>query len=129
MSDDELNMTDDEFSILKDALQDNIKDYIQLDNEINVLKSHVKDKSAKRKEISQKIMESMEKIDINHVNVKEGRLVYKVTNGFKNISKKTLTDSLKKIFNDDDKFQDAFKTILSTREAKETKSIAFKANK
>ena len=129
MSDDELNMTDDEFSILKDALQDNIKDYIQLDNEINVLKSHVKDKSAKRKEISKNIMESMEKIDINHVNVKEGRLVYKVTNGFKNISKKTLTDSLKKIFNDDDKFQDAFKTILSTREAKETKSIAFKANK
>jgi len=129
MSDDELNMTDDEFSILKDALQDNIKDYIQLDNEINVLKSHVKDKSAKRKEISQKIMESMEKIDINHVNIKEGRLVYKVTNGFKNISKKTLTDSLKKIFDDDDKFQDAFKTILSTREAKETKSIAFKANK
>jgi len=129
MSDDELNMTDDEFSILKDALQDNIKDYIQLDNEINVLKSHVKDKSAKRKEISKNIMESMEKIDINHVNVKEGRLVYKVTNGFKNISKKTLTDSLKKIFNDDDKFQDAFKTILSTREAKETKSIAFKPNK
>ena len=129
MSDDELNMTDDEFSILKDALQDYIKDYIKLDNEINVLKSHVKDKSAKRKEISQKIMESMEKIDINHINVKEGRLVYKVTNGFKNISKKTLTDSLKKIFDDDDKFQDAFKTILSTREAKETKSIAFKANK
>jgi hypothetical protein len=129
MSDDELNMTDDEFSILKDALQDNIKDYIQLDNEINVLKSHVKDKSSKRKEISKNIMESMEKIDINHINIKEGRLVYKVTNGFKNISKKTLTDSLKKIFDDDDKFQDAFKTILSTREAKETKSIAFKANK
>tara|TARA_Y100000590_G_scaffold179768_1_gene204939 strand:- start:32832 stop:33221 length:390 start_codon:yes stop_codon:yes gene_type:complete len=129
MSDDDLNMTDDEFSILKDALQDNIKDYIQLDNEINVLKAHIKDKSAKRKEISSKIMESMEKIDIDHINVKEGRLVYKVTNGFKTISKKTITNSLKKIFNDDEKFQEALKTILSTREEKETKSISFKPNK
>lgn len=129
MSDDEVNMTDDEFQFLKETLQENIKNYIQLDTEISVLKAHVKEKTAKRKNISAEIMESMEKIDINHVNVKEGKLVYKVNNTFKTISKKSLTDSLKKIFNDDDKLNEAFKTILESREKKETKSLSFKPNK
>ena len=129
MSDDDITLTDDEFSILKDSLQENIKEYIQLDAEITLLKSHVKEKSNKRKAITEKIMDSMEKIDIQHVNVKEGRLVYKKTNGFKTISKKSLTDSLKKIFNDDEKLESAFKTILESRESEETKSISFKPNK
>ena len=129
MSDDDMTLTDDEFSILKDSLQENIKEYIQLDAEITLLKSHVKEKSNKRKAITEKIMQAMEKIDIQHVNVKEGRLVYKKTNGFKTISKKSLTDSLKKIFNDDEKLESAFKTILESREPKETKSISFKPNK
>ena len=129
MSDDDMTLTDDEFSILKDSLQENIKEYIQLDAEITLLKSHVKEKSNKRKAITEKIMQAMEKIDIQHVNVKEGRLVYKKSNGFKTISKKSLTDSLKKIFNDDEKLESAFKTILESREPKETKSISFKPNK
>ena len=44
----------------------------------------------------------MKKLDLNHMNIKDGKLVYKVTNNFKGITQRSLADSLQSVFNNDD---------------------------
>ena len=59
----------------------------------------------------------MKKLDLNHMNIKDGKLVYKVTNNFKGITQRSLADSLQSVFNNDDEAaQEAFKKILESRE-------------
>ena len=36
------------------------------------------------------------------MNIKDGKLVYKVTNNFKGITQRSLADSLQSVFNNDD---------------------------
>ena len=59
----------------------------------------------------------MKKLELNHMNIKDGKLVYKETNSFKTITQKNLADSLVSVFNNDDiAAQQAFKKILENRE-------------
>ena len=52
------------------------------------------------------------------MNIKDGKLVYKVTNNFKGITQRSLADSLQTVFNNDDEIaQEAFKKILESRES------------
>ena len=64
------------------------------------------------------------------MNIKDGKLVSKVTNNFKSITKRTLNDSLQNIFkNDDEALQKAFNTILENREKVEKITLKHVKNK
>ena len=124
MTDSEAQISDEEFQFYKNKLQTNVKDYLELDEQIIALKKAVKERTSRKKELSEKILDSMKKIDINHLNVKDGRLVYKVTNSAKGISKNTLVNGLQELFqNNDDKVSNALKTILDSRERVEKVSL------
>lgn len=127
---DELEVTDEEFQFYKEKLQSNVKEYLELDEQIVALKKAVKERNDSRKKLSEEILDIMKKIDINHMNIKDGKLVSKVTNNFKSLTHRSLNDSLQNIFkNDDEALQKAFNTILENREKVEKITLKHVKNK
>ena len=79
-------------------------------------------KKAVRRSVERKIdvIDLMKKIDINHLNIKEGRLGCKTTKVTKHLTNKHLQDTLGQIFKGDDvAMTQALSTILNTRETRE----------
>ena len=117
MSADEFGMSQEEFQFFKEKLQKSVKEYLELEEQITALKAAVRERNETRKTLSAEILENMKKLDLNHMNIKDGKLVYKVTNNFKGITQRSLADSLQTVFNNDDEAaQEAFKKILESRE-------------
>lgn len=113
-------LSDDEFQFYKQELQKNVKEYLTLEDELEALKKAMKERSASRKEKSEAIIDLMKKIDISHLNIKEGRLGCKTTKVTKNLTNKHLQDTLGQIFKGDDvAMTKALSTILNTRETRE----------
>ena len=102
MSADEFGMSQEEFQFFKEKLQKSVKEYLELEEQITALKAIVKERNETRKTLSAEILENMKKLDLNHMNIKDGKLVYKVTNNFKGITQRSLADSLQTVFNNDD---------------------------
>ena len=114
------DITDDEFQFYKQELQKFVKEYLQLGDELDALKKAAKERAASRKEVSEKIIDLMQKIDINHLNIKEGRLGTKTTKVTKSVTNKHLQDTLGQIFKGDDvAVTQALNTILNSREKTE----------
>ena len=110
MSADEFGMSAEEFQFFKEKLQKNVKEYLELEEQITALKKAVKERTESRKRLSEEILENMKKLDLNHMNIKDGKLVYKVTNNYKSITQKALSESLQSVFkNNDEAAQEAFK--------------------
>tara|TARA_B100000989_G_C19512926_1_gene460077 strand:- start:1222 stop:1614 length:393 start_codon:yes stop_codon:yes gene_type:complete len=113
-------ITDDEFQFYKQELQKNVKEYLQLGDELDALKKAAKERAATKKEVTEKIIDLMKKIDITHLNIKEGRLGTKTTKVTKAVTNKHLHDTLGQIFKGDDvAVTQALTTILNTREQTE----------
>ena len=51
-------ITDDEFQFYKQELQKNVKEYLQLGDELDALKKAAKERSATKKEVTEKIIDS-----------------------------------------------------------------------
>ena len=113
-------ITDYEFQFYKQELQKNVKEYLQLEDELEALKKAAKERAGTKKEVCDKIIDLMQKIDITHLNIKEGRLGTKVTKVKKAVTNKHLQDTLGQIFKGDDTaVSQALTTILNTREQTE----------
>ena len=113
-------ITDDEFQFYKQELQKNVKEYLQLEDELEALKKAAKERAGTKKEVCDKIIDLMQKIDITHLNIKEGRLGTKVKKVKKAVTNKHLQDTLGQIFKGDDTaVSQALTTILNTREQSE----------
>ncbi len=114
------DITDDEFQFYKQELQKFVKEYLQLGDELDALKKAAKERNESKKQVTEKIIELMQKIDINHLNIKEGRLGTKTTKVTKGVTNKHLHETLGKIFKGDDvAVTQALNTILNTREQTE----------
>lgn len=114
---DEFGLTDEQFQFYKEKLQKSVKEYLDLEEQITALKKAAKERTESRKKVSADILDTMKKLELNHMNIKDGKLVYKETNSFKTITQKNLADSLVSVFNNDDiAAQQAFKKILENRE-------------
>jgi len=130
MSADEFGMSAEEFQFFKEKLQKNVKEYLELEEQITALKKAVKERTETRKTLSNEILENMKKLDLNHMNIKDGKLVYKVTNNYKSITQRALSESLQSVFNNNDEAaQEAFKKILSSRERVEKVSLKHVKNR
>ena len=121
---DAVSMTDDEFNFFKNKLQQKVKEYLSLDEQIAALRKGLKERNSKKSDISNEIIDIMKKLNIDNLNVKDGKLVSKTSTRNKTLSKATLVDGLSDIFkNDDSKLQDAMKTILEKRQKVEVTSL------
>ena len=125
-----VTLSDDEFQFFKLKLQNNVKEYLNLDEQILALRKGLKERNIKKKEMSNEILEIMKNLGIDNLNVKDGRLVSKTTKQNKAISKHTLIDGLSSLFkNDNEQIENALKTILEKREKVEKTSLKLYKNK
>lgn len=98
-------------------LVNNIKTWIKLDAELVKLKSEIKDKSSKKKEMTEKIVSVMKKKNIDCFDVNPGALVYKQRKTKKPITGKFILAHLQNHFKDTPAIAvELTKQILDSRE-------------
>ena len=82
----------------KEELVANIKEWIKIDNDIDKLKSELKAKNDKKKQITKTLVEVMKTNSIDCFDINDGSLVYKQTKSKQSISKKFLMEQLQTYF-------------------------------
>ena len=100
----------------KDELIFNIKEWIKLDNEISKLKTEVKDKTTKRKELTETLVNVMKNNSIDCFDINGGALVYKQKKSRRTISGKYLLSQLEEYYKDQPEIaKDIAKKVLDNR--------------
>ena len=103
-------------SQIKAEFTNNVKDYIELEDQISKLNVALKERRVKLKALSEIIVRNMESNDIHHINIKNGALVYKSDEKFKGLNKSNLLSGLNIYFNDEQKASTASKVVMDNRE-------------
>ena len=103
-------------SQIKADFTNNVKDYMEIEEQISRLNVALKERRVKLKALSELIIRNMENNDINHINIKNGALVYKSDEKFKGLNKTNLLSGLNIYFNDKQKATTASKVVMDNRE-------------
>jgi DNA repair ATPase RecN len=85
----------------KQLLIENIKEWVNLDNEIRELKKQEKTRKKRQDELSKNLMEIMKSNEIDEFDINKGKIIYKKKNVKKPITKKNLLEILSKYYNGD----------------------------
>ena len=85
----------------KQQLIDSIKDWVKLDNEIRNLQTEISHRKNEKKNVSSRLMETMNSNNIDCFDIKDGQLCYNKRSIKKPITKKGLFDILTKYYNGD----------------------------
>ena len=119
-------ISDDEFQFYKTNLTKQVKEYLEIDDQIAALNKAIKDRRKRKKDLSEDILNNMKNIDIHYMNVKDGKLVYNVTNSKQGLTKKTIMSGLQLYFNNDEqKAMEAANMILENRKRVEKVSLKY----
>ena len=114
----------------KDELILNIKELIKMDNDINKLKAEVKDKTNKKKELTESLVNIMKNNSIDCFDINGGALVYKQKKTRKTISGKFLLAQLEEYYKDQPEVaKEITKKVLDNREEVLKDEIKRKINK
>ena len=82
----------------KEELIANIKEWIKIDNEVMKLRSEIKERNDKKKQLSLSLVNVMKKNNIDCFDVTGGQIMYKKSTVKKPISSKTLLTTLQAYF-------------------------------
>jgi len=115
----------------KEELISNIKEWIKIDNEVIKLRSEMKDRNNKKKEISECLVNVMKKNSIDCFDVTGGQIMYKKSTVKKPISSKTLLSTLQTYFENssDIPVDELTKFIMDNREETVKETIKRKIDK
>ena len=114
----------------KNALVQNIKEWVKLDNEIRSLKKEENIRKTEKKKLNENIMNIMRENEIDCIDIKDGQICYNQKSVKKPITKTYLLEILSKYFNgDSEKADHANEYILNNREEVIKESIVRKINK
>ena len=115
----------------KQELVNNIKEWINLDNDISKLNIEIKDRKNKKKKLSADLVEIMKKNDLDSFNINGGSILYKKNVTKKPITEKSLMQVLQQFYptNATDKAEELTKFILENREETTKETILRKMNK
>ena len=112
------------------ALLENVKSWLTIDNEIRALQKEIKERRKMKKQLTSDLMSTMKTNDIDALNVPDGELIYNKTKTKAPLSKKHLLSSLGQYFKGDQRMIDELsKFIMETRAEKEKESIRRKIKK
>ena len=115
---------------LKEQLVTNIKEWIKIDNEISELKLIIKEKTNKKKNLTENLVTVMKTNSIDCFDINGGCLVYKKNKVKKPISGKTLLTSLQNYYkNDVNIAEEITKYIMDSREEQVKETIKRKIEK
>jgi hypothetical protein len=124
-----MNEQNDEFQIFKENLQNNVKEYLELDEHIKALNKAIKERRKKKNDLSLCILESMKHHDINFMNIKGGKLIYSVTKTKAPMNKETIGKSLSNYFNSNQRASEVCKYLFDNREKIEKVKLKRTTNK
>ena len=112
------------------ALLENVKSWLTIDNEIRALQKEIKERRKMKKQLTTDLMSTMKNNDIDALNVPDGELIYNKTKIKAPLSKKHLLSSLTQYFKGDQRMIDELsKFIMESRAEKEKESIRRKIKK
>ena len=100
----------------KEELILNIKEWIKIDNDISKLKSEVKEKTNKKKELTESLVNVMKSNSIDCFDINGGALVYKQKKSRRTISGKFLLSQLEEFYKDQPELaKEITKKVLDNR--------------
>jgi hypothetical protein len=114
----------------KEQLVNNIKEWIKIDNEISQLKSEIKDRTNKKKSLTENLVTVMKTNSIDCFDINGGALVYKKNKVKKPINGKTLLTALQNYYKHDTKVaEEITKHVMDSREEQIKETIKRKIDK
>ena len=114
----------------KDELIKSVKEWIQMDAEIASFKAEIKNRTAKKKMLTDRLMEVMKKNEIDCFDINGGAIVYKKTITKKPINAKLLLATLNEFYKDTPQLASQLSQfILDNREITTKETIARKIEK
>jgi hypothetical protein len=114
----------------KEQLVNNIKEWIKMDTDISELKSQIKDKTIKKKLLTENLVTVMKTNKIDCFDINGGALVYKTNKVKKPINGKSLLVALQNYYKSDPKIaEDLSKHIMDSREEQIKETIKRKIDK
>ena len=122
-------MSQEEFQFCKEELKGNVKQYLEIDDQIKALNKAISERRKTKKKLSEEILSTMKNFEIDNMNTKNGRLIYSVRKATKPLNKKNLISGLNIYFKDEDKSTEVSKVVLDNRETVEKISLRRTINK
>jgi hypothetical protein len=114
----------------KEQLVNNIKEWIKLDNEISQMKADIKEKTNKKKLLTENLVTVMKTNSIDCFDINDGALVYKKNTVKKAINGKMLLSALQNYYKTDATMAEQItKHIMESREEQVKETIKRKINK
>lgn len=115
---------------VKEQLVANIKDWINIDNEISQLKQDIKERNNKKKMLTENLVTVMKTNNIDCFDINGGALIYKKNKIKKPINGKTLLSALQNYYKNDNKIaEELTKHIMNSREEQVKEMIKRKIDK
>jgi hypothetical protein len=114
----------------KEQLVNNIKEWIRMDNEITKLKAEVKERTNKKKMLTENLVTVMKTNNIDCFDINDGALIYKKNKVKKPINGKTLLSSLKNYYKSNPQIaEEITKHVMDSREEQIKETIKRKIEK
>ena len=109
----------EETQFCKEKFKENVKEYLDIDDQIKALNKAVKARRDKKKKLSEYILKLMKQFEIDNMNTSNGKLIYSVSKSKEPLSKKNLLTTLNLYYNNNDKATEVSKYIMENRPVKE----------
>jgi len=100
---------------LLQEFKDNVKRWLELDNQLKRLAAAAKERRNKKNEINNQILEFMSKFNIEDLNTKEGIIRYKKSYVKEPLSQKTIKTKLEELFKDQPDIVERIDKIFTDR--------------
>ena len=114
----------------KEVLIENIREWLQIDNELKELQRAAKERRQRKKELTSNLVDIMKTNEIDCFDIKDGKLIYSRNKTRAPLSKKHLLSALTVFYKDDPKkVSDLSSYILNSREEKIKETIRRKKEK
>uniref|UniRef100_A0A6C0JC44 Uncharacterized protein n=1 Tax=viral metagenome TaxID=1070528 RepID=A0A6C0JC44_9ZZZZ len=114
----------------QEQLLENVKTWLDIDNQIRALQKDIRDRRKLKKELTNSLVDIMKTQDIDALNVPDGQLIYNKTKTKAPLSKKHLMLSISQFFKNDQRTIDELsKYIMESRKEKEKENIKRKIKK
>lgn len=114
----------------KEELVNNIKEWIKMDNEISQLKAEIKNRTNKKKTLTENLVTVMKSNNIDCFDINGGALVYKKSKVKKPINGKILLTALQNYYKTDPKIaEEIAKHVMDSREEQVKETIRRKIDK
>jgi hypothetical protein len=114
----------------KEQLVANIKDWIKMDTEISDLKAKIKERTNKKKTLTENLVTVMKTNAIDCFDINGGALVYKTSKTKKPINAKSLLTALQNYYKTDEKMaEEITKHVMESREEQIKETIKRKIDK